>query len=353
MLLPLIRLQPDIITNNRLGGGYGGDLSTPEQHIPATGMPGRDWETCMTMNNTWGFKSYDHDWKSTETLIRNLVDIASKGGNYLLNVGPTAEGEIPQPSIERLRQIGAWMRVNGQSIYATTASPFHRLAWGRCTTKVRDTGVTLYLHVFEWPSDGRLLVPGLRTQVRAARLLANDEPLKARPDVDGVIVDVPAEALDAIDTVIVLELQGELDVVKVLPKQAEDGSVTLPAALAEIHNPLHGGRAQVESIDGQASIGYWTDIKSWVSWEFTIDRPGTFDVFGTTASLAASTFVVTIADTRWTTEVKSTGSYQAFKTVNLGRVGIEDTGPVTITVKPRRGQWQPINLRRSVLKPAD
>ena len=104
MLLPLLKLQPGIITNNRLGGGYEGDTETPEQEIPATGYPGgRDWETCMTMNDTWGFKSYDHNWKSTETLLRNLIDIASKGGNYLLNVGPTSEGLIPEPSVERLK----------------------------------------------------------------------------------------------------------------------------------------------------------------------------------------------------------------------------------------------------------
>ena len=84
----------------------------------------------MTMNDTWGFKSYDNNWKSTETLIRNLVDIASKGGNYLLNVGPTSEGLIPQPSVERLRGVGAWMKVNGEAIYGTTASPFSHLAVG-------------------------------------------------------------------------------------------------------------------------------------------------------------------------------------------------------------------------------
>src|SRR5438128_6499035 len=100
MLAPLLELQPGISTNNRLGGGFKGDTETPEQEIPATGYPGgRDWETCMTINDTWGYKSYDQNWKSSQTLIRNLIDIASKGGNYLLNVGPTAQGEFPAPII--------------------------------------------------------------------------------------------------------------------------------------------------------------------------------------------------------------------------------------------------------------
>ena len=105
-LRSLLKLQPGIITNNRLSVSYSGDTETPEQFVPAAGYPGRDWETCMTMNDTWGYKSYDNHWKSSETLIRNLIDIASKGGNYLLNVGPTSEGVIPQPSVERLREVG-------------------------------------------------------------------------------------------------------------------------------------------------------------------------------------------------------------------------------------------------------
>lgn len=351
MLLPLITLQPGIITNNRLGGGYGGDLSTPEQHIPATGTPGRDWETCMTMNGTWGYKSYDHNWKPTETLIRNLVDITSKGGNYLLNVGPTSLGEIPQPSIERLKEIGTWMEVNGQSIYATTASPFYRLAWGRCTKKVRGSGTTLFLHVFDWPDDGKLLVPGLRNKVRRARLLANNETLKARIGTDGVVIDVPAEPLDPIDTVIVLRVQGELDVEKVLPKQAADGTVTLPAPMAEIHAP---GQTQVETIDGQPSIGFWTDARSWVGWQFKIDRPGRFDVTAAIATPATgSRFAVAVGDEQWTAEAPDTGSYQTFRTVKLGDVRVEQKGPCELSIKPIRDQWQPINLRSVVLTPVD
>jgi len=97
-------LRPDLIQNNRLGGGFKGDLETPEGYIPAQGYPGKDWETCMTFNHSWGYKSDDHDWKSTEVLLRQLIDIASKGGNYLLNVGPTAEGVIPSRASNGLRQ---------------------------------------------------------------------------------------------------------------------------------------------------------------------------------------------------------------------------------------------------------
>ncbi len=222
----LRELKPQLIINNRVGKGrqgmegltkgaeHAGDFGTPEQQIPATGLPGVDWESCMTMNDTWGYKSDDHNWKSSETLIRNLVDIASKGGNYLLNVGPTAEGLIPAPSVERLQAIGKWMQVNGQAIYGTQASPFQKLPWGRCTKKATAGSTTLYLQVFQWPQDGRLLVPGLRSKVAAAYLLADagKQALPTEAVESGVCVSVPATAPDAICSVVVLQVAGELQV---------------------------------------------------------------------------------------------------------------------------------------------
>ncbi len=216
----LRRLKPSLIINNRVGKGrkgmeglnrddrqYVGDFGTPEQQIPATGMPGVDWESCMTMNTSWGYKRDDHQWKSTETLIRNLIDIASKGGNYLLNVGPTAEGEIPPESVERLAGIGRWMKVNGLSIWGTQASPLDRTPWGRCTRKQLSGGTTrLYLHLFHWPADGRLVIEGLECRPVKAFLLASGSSLDFAVQEGKVIIRVPQTAPDPVATVVCLDV---------------------------------------------------------------------------------------------------------------------------------------------------
>jgi alpha-L-fucosidase len=215
--------QPGIIMNNRLfrspEAGWGsmgtegylpqldpkyGDFITPEQHIPATGMPGVDWETCMTMNTTWGYSAHDHAWKSDQELIRNLVDIASKGGNYLLNIGPKGDGSVPEESLKSMRVIGAWMKKNGDSIYGTTANPLGPVAWGRITARPGS----LYLHVFDWPRDGKLVVPAKCTKGKAsARFLAenNRARMEVRAVDSAIQIGLPPQSPDPIATVIRLE----------------------------------------------------------------------------------------------------------------------------------------------------
>lgn len=225
-LMKLVRdKQPKIIMNNRLFripeagfSGMGtdsitgrmdpryGDFITPEQHIPATGMPGVDWETCMTLNTTWGYSAHDHAWKSDKTLIRNLIDIASKGGNYLLNIGPKGDGSLTPETTHAMEAIGRWMKVNGDSIYGTQASRFANLAWGRSTSKkLPDGGERLYLHVFDWPKDGKLVVP-LRCEKPRASLLATGEKLQAESSDGAVTIVLPAKSLDEIATVVALDL---------------------------------------------------------------------------------------------------------------------------------------------------
>ena len=216
------KLRPGIIMNNRLGGGYKGDTETPEQHIPPQGYPGRDCETCMTMNRTWGFKKDDNNWKSTETLIWNLCDIASKGGNYLLNVGPDSTGVIPQPEVERLQAVGEWMKVNGEAIYGSGATPFGDLhatlsktekdkngdpvsipVWDwRCTSKPGK----IYVMIFNWPPDGKFELTGLQSKVTKAYLLASRQDLKFNQTNASVTLDLPSAAPDKIASVVCVEI---------------------------------------------------------------------------------------------------------------------------------------------------
>jgi alpha-L-fucosidase len=208
-LQSLLKLQPNIITNDRLKRpNFPGDTKTPEQKIPKLSeLDGMDWETCMTMNGSWGYNSWDDKWKSTETLIHNLADIASKGGNYLLNIGPKEDGTFPQESIDRLQQIGAWMKTNGEAIYATKASPLEPLAWGRCTKKEANGNTTLYISVFDWPADGKLFIPGISNTLTSIKLLAGGD-IKAKAENGGLQIKLPEKAPDPIATVIKLELKG-------------------------------------------------------------------------------------------------------------------------------------------------
>jgi alpha-L-fucosidase len=212
-LQSLLALQPHIITNDRLKRpDFPGDHKTPEQKIPnLADLDGTDWETCMTMNGTWGYKSYDKNYKTPQKLIQNLVDIASKGGNFLLNVGPTAEGEFPPESVEILSAMGKWMKVNGEAIYGTKASPWGLFPWGRCTRKETKSGTSLYFSVFEWPADGKLVIPGVKNSVVFAKLLATGAKVKASLAKDGnLTITLPATAPDPMVSVIRVDVKGKV-----------------------------------------------------------------------------------------------------------------------------------------------
>ncbi|MGH2643220.1 MAG: alpha-L-fucosidase, partial [Chitinophagaceae bacterium] len=195
-------LDPKLIVNNRLEHGVG-DYGTPEQKIPVRGLPG-PWETCMTINNTWGYKTLDTHWKSDTTLIVNLIHCASGGGNFLLNVGPTGKGVIPQPEVDRLLAMGRWLKVNGDAIYGSDRTPFNEaLPYGYATQKPGK----IFLEITKWPSDGEITVP-LENKVRKAYLLADKHrQLKTKSTSSGLVVHLPATAPDPIASVVVLEVK--------------------------------------------------------------------------------------------------------------------------------------------------
>ena len=190
-------IQPDCLVNGRIGNGLGDYAESRDNVIPTEQLQS-DWEVPATINDTWGYKTSDQNWKSPAELVQKLVDCASKGGNYLLNVGPTASGVIPEPSIERMHAVGDWLRANGDAVYGTRPGPVQGLEW--CRTTQHDA--TTFVHVFEWPSDGVLRMPGVFS---SARPLAAGTTLPLRREGDKTVIDASGVTPDAIDTVIVLE----------------------------------------------------------------------------------------------------------------------------------------------------
>lgn len=220
----LLQQYPQIITNDRLvrpNTNYPGDYKTPEQVIPTVKqLDGTDWETCMTLNNTWGYQKRNVVWKSPALIITNLIDIVSKGGNFLLNVGPSPEGELPEENIKRLHTIGKWMKKNGEAIYGAGRCLVKKPDWGYCTQKIKDGKDYVYLSVIDWPLDGELLFR-IDYPAKDVRLLHNGKKLEFENTKDGLLIYVPKKAPDTVASVIEVEFEERIPRVRIKPQGGE------------------------------------------------------------------------------------------------------------------------------------
>ena len=332
--IQLVRmLQPRCLINGRVGS-YGEDLMGDYQDMNDNGMPTGGlqeyWETPQTLNATWGYSKFDQQWKTPGDVIHRMVEIVSKGGNYLLNVGPMADGTIPAPSLATLRQVGAWMQANGESIYGTSASPLPEQSWGRSTVR----GNKVFLHVFSWPGDGNLPVSGLQNEVVAAYALSAPASKLAVSRVnDTNVIALPARPPDDRDSVIVLELDGPP---KVNPPTVTQGS-DAPFALDYISAVTAGKAIKRFNREGKFHIAKWTNPQDTITWHLLVSQAGEYSVrvrYSARQESRDAKYVITAAGQSITGVVVPTGEGYEYRTFDLGTVRFSRAGAYSVQIGP-------------------
>ncbi|MEK3890073.1 alpha-L-fucosidase [Bacillus sp. FSL K6-3431] len=256
------KLQPNCLINSRVSHwpNMGDYQSKGDNEIPMYGEDTRPWETPMTLNKSWGYRDKDQEWKTTESVIFKMANIVSKGGNLLLNVGPTAEGMIPDTSVERLTEVGTWLNINGEAIYESDPNPYpYEFEWGAITVKPRK----VFLHLYhKYCPKGELVLFGLKNKVLKTYVLADE--LKGQLDINQVYneesdhhalsIKLPEQLPDKYVSVVVLEVAGEVQVDQSFGQQAS-GMIKLDMVHATID-----------------------EKNTTANWEFKVVHPGTFDV---------------------------------------------------------------------------
>ncbi|MCW1915386.1 alpha-L-fucosidase [Luteolibacter sp. GHJ8] len=346
--------QPAAIFNNRFWNGLenpNGDFFTPERYVPPAGYHGRIFEACHTLNESFGFSYHDDSWKGPADVIRLLSDVASKGGNLLLNVGPDARGRIPDPAVRTLKEVGAWLRTHGEAIYGTTASPLLYPPFkGRITLSADERDPTLYCHLSEWPEGGLLSVEGLQTQCSSATLLGGGFLPLDQTQGGPPVIRLPATPPDPTDPlpIVAIRLNGPpVFDSSPYPRQAADRSIALSASQAILApsvtatNPI-----RLE----ESHIGFWSDTGESVWFPFVLrvpwttrmvgDKaekiPGKFDVYldAAIAPDAGGEVEIRLLDQTLNHRLAATAHWRDFQEIKVGTVTVGQAGLMSLHVRP-------------------
>lgn len=367
LLDQLHKLQPQAIVNNRFWNGLQnsyGDFFTPEKYVPATGFPGRTFEVCHTMNESFGFSKHDQVYKTPREVVELLVDIVSKGGNLLMNVGPDPQGHLPQETVTPLIETGKWLKVNGEAIYGTEASPFAKLPFdGRATRKQLGKNHTaVYFHLFNLPSSGVLNLSGIKNEIVEVSVLGT-----GKLQFTANAVKLPSKLKGKLCPVVRVVVKGtQLNVAEVTNVAVQNSERQVVVSADQIE--LKGKKIRYQK--EQHCIGYWIDAADYLKIPFQVNspgpvqaggevshQPGEYEVYITYAAAngAGGTGVLSLMnEAPLQVNVPATGGWDNYKRIKVGQITLSKSGLHHFKFKPSKMSNNGfINYRKLELLPID
>ncbi|MBS3771878.1 MAG: alpha-L-fucosidase [Bacteroidales bacterium] len=328
-------IRPECLVNGRVGHYHkellGDYQELGDREIADWGI-GEYFETPMTLNQTWGYSKFDTTWKEPKRIIRQLVTTVSNGGNYLLNVGPTGKGEIPEASVRILKKVGQWMQKNSESIYGTTASPFaDNRPWGRITRK----GEKLYLHIFQWPEDQKLEIEGLNNVIRKAYMLVDKEKkLDVKRNDDQIRISLPSDPADEINSVAVLEIEGDPNVDPLIIKQEGNQPIQL-----ECKNAITKGSAiKRYNRKGKYHISKWKKPEDLIQWHVDVEVPGSYNIFinySARPEWEGQPYIVNAGENELESQVIGSEGWYEYNTFKMGQIEFNEKGKHLVKIYPK------------------
>ncbi len=327
----LRELSPDMIINNRVAKRkeFKKDFGTPENFTPGAALD-HAWESCWTVNHSWGFKKSDTKWKSTEVLVQKLIDIVVKGGNLLLNVGPQADGSWPEMSVQQFEEMGEWTSAYGEAIYDAEFVAVPEQAWGRVAQVRGSTPESgeLFLYVFDWPESGKLTLNSV-TFGNAQALTYGQQTLPLSTTKKGVVIDL--SSVEATDFVTVLRLKYKA--MQTVKASMEGYTFTGDELVLQASGAALSGK-EIKLVDN-SYIGFWTDPEATATWEMNVPAPGVFRVkalYSCNAKYAGSVAQLTMDGSTLTAEVKPTKNWNSYELLDLGEIELNQVGTFDCTL---------------------
>ena len=354
-------LQPDCLLSSRIGQGLGDFRDFGDGEVPSTVVKG-PWEAIFTHNDSWGYSKFDYNFKTRADIIRLLTNIVSKGGNLMLNVGPEADGTIPEASIKTLLSVGKWLQTNGESIYGTSHGPIGAQPWGVTTLKPNK----LFLHVIVAPKNREINVPEVNVKVKAVTLLSNKKPLPWKQDKQSLLVRLPNTLPDDINTVVLVEFQGRLkDSYASAPKVI---SSEYPECVLEAIEARPSGNTIIEPITHSYYFGDWkhttcaTKMQSpadSIVYNVQFNEPGDYKIileYSCPLENIKQEGLLEVGGQHFYFETLATGSYDMWRPLmfikqSVALVTIAKAGLQTIKLSPVKEGTEIFKLARVIVVP--